>query len=101
MLPGFIQGYLITSNNHMATYLRAHWQPRLVSGLSRRDRQDCDYDAYLPDPLAGRPLLLAGDVAADVADAEAAVARLNAAAVALVHSEALARLLLRAEAVAS
>jgi hypothetical protein len=22
-------------------------------GMSRRDRQGCDYDAYVPDPLAG------------------------------------------------
>jgi Fic family protein len=40
-------------------------------------------------------------VAADVADAEAAIARLNAEARALVDTEALARILLRAEAVAS
>jgi Fic family protein len=44
---------------------------------------------------------LDGDVAADVADAERAITELNATAVALVDTEALARLLLRAEAVAS
>ncbi len=86
----------------MATLLRQHWQPDLsVAGLSRRDRQGCDYDAYLPDPLEGRAFALDGDVAADVADAEAAITRLNLEATALVDSEALARLLLRAEAVAS
>ena len=42
-----------------------------------------------------------GEIAADVTDAEAAVARLNAGAAALVDTEALARILLRAEAVAS
>ena len=42
-----------------------------------------------------------GDVAADVADAEAALVRLDATAGALADTEALARLLLRAEAVAS
>ena len=45
--------------------------------------------------------MLDGDVAADVADAEAAIRRLNESARALADTEALARLLLRAEAVAS
>jgi Fic family protein len=45
--------------------------------------------------------VLDGDVAADVADAEAALARLNTSAEALADTEALARLLLRAESVAS
>jgi len=65
------------------------------------DRASCDYDAYVPDPLVGRPVRLDGDVAADVADAEVAVARFDAKAVALADTEALARLLLRAESVAS
>jgi hypothetical protein len=50
-------------------------------GMGRRDRRGCDYDAYLPDPLAGRELSIPADVAADVADAEeAAVRALNDAA---------------------
>jgi Fic family protein len=49
----------------------------------------------------GRQFILNGDVAADIADAEAAITRLNATASALVDTEALARLLLRAECVAS
>ncbi len=49
----------------------------------------------------GRRITLAGQTAADVADAEAAVTRLNRDARTLIDSEALARLLLRAEAVAS
>ena len=80
--------------------MRKRWQSSL-DGLSRRDRQGCEYEAYIPDPLAERRVRLDGDVAADVADAEAAVLRLNASAVALVDTEALARLLLRAESVAS
>jgi Fic family protein len=55
----------------------------------------------VPDPLVGRQLRLDADVAADVADAEAAISRLNAEASALVDTEALARLLLRSESVAS
>ena len=70
-------------------------------GLTRRDRRPCDYAVYVPDRLAGRRFVLDGDVAADVADAEAALVRLDATAGALADTEALARLLLRAEAVAS
>lgn len=86
----------------MSELLNRHWQSQLAgSGVSRRDRRSCDYAAYLPDPLIGRRFVLEGDVAADVADAEAAIARLNAEATALVDTEALARILLRAESVAS
>jgi Fic family protein len=71
------------------------------TGLSRRDRAPCSYAAYVPDPLLDRRYVLDGGVAADVADAEAAITRLNLDARALVDTEALARILLRAEAVAS
>ena len=69
--------------------------------MSRRDQRGCEYESYLPDPLVGRTFRLDGDVAADIADAEAAIQRLNSNAAALVDTEALARLLLRAESVAS
>ncbi|MCW2572617.1 MAG: filamentation induced by cAMP protein Fic [Frankiales bacterium] len=85
----------------MAKLLKRHWSSDLASGMSRRDRRSCDYSAYLPDPLDGRVFALAGDVVADVTDAEAAIARLNAGAGVLTNSEAIARLLLRAESVAS
>ncbi len=86
----------------MSELLNRHWQSQITgSGVSRRDRRACDYAAYLPDPLVGRRFVLEGDVAADVADAEAAITRLNAEAMALVDTEALARILLRAESVAS
>lgn len=86
----------------MSKVLRRRWQSDLGdSGLPRRDRFPCDYEAYVPDHLIGRKITLDGDVAADVADAEAAITRLNAEARALVDTEALARILLRAEAVAS
>src|SRR5438067_658025 len=85
----------------MGKLLRQRWQSSLDGGLSRRDRQGCEYEAYLPDALADRQFRLDGDVAADVADAEAAIGRLNATATALADTEALARLLLRAESVAS
>lgn len=70
-------------------------------GRSRSDRQPCKYQVYIPDNLLGRQFLLDGPVAADVADAEAAIARFNTEASALVNTEALARILLRAESVAS
>jgi Fic family protein len=85
----------------MAKLLRLRWQSDLSRGLSRRDKQSCSYDAYLPDRLQDRQFRLDADVAADVADAEAAITRLNLQASALVDTEALARLLLRAESVAS
>lgn len=85
----------------MSKVLRRRWRSNLDAGLSRRDRQGCDYEAYVPDPLTGRRFRLDGDVAAEVADAERAITELNATATTLVDTEALARLLLRAESVAS
>jgi len=84
----------------MSRVIHRRW-PGNPDAPSRRGRGSCDYDAYVPDLLTGRHFTLDGDVAADVADAETAVARLNAQASALADTEALARLLLRAESVAS
>ncbi|MBI2238631.1 MAG: Fic family protein [Actinobacteria bacterium] len=85
----------------MATVIKSRWVSDLTVGLPRRDRRGCEYEAYLPDLLEGRSFLLDGAVAADVADAERAVQRLDSAAKTLISPEALARLLLRAESVAS
>ena len=85
----------------MSRVVKRQWIADPGPGLPRRGRQGCVYEAYVPDPLVGRPFNLNGDVAADIADAEGAIARLNATASALVDTEALARLLLRAECVAS
>ena len=71
------------------------------TGMTRRDRRPCTYEAYLPDQLQGRRFSIGGDVAAEVTRAETALARLDATGNALANSEALARLLLRAESVAS
>jgi len=84
----------------MAQLLRKSWEP-YFQGMTRRDRQGCSYDAYLPDPLAGWDLSLPGDLAADVADAETAIRTLNQAGTTHVSLEGLARFLLRAESVAS
>lgn len=85
----------------MASLIKLTWPPDMSSGLPRSVRRGCDYEAYLPDFLAGRRISLSGETAADVADAERAVERLNREASVLAESEAVARLLLRAEAVAS
>ena len=85
----------------MSKVAKRRWESTIASGLPRRDRASCDYEAYIPDRLVGRPVSLDGDIAADVADAERAMAQFDAGAKALVDTEALARLLLRAEAVAS
>ncbi len=84
----------------MAELIRNRWTPS-SEGMSRRDRQGCDYDAYLPDPLAGWGLTLPADLVADLADAEAAIRGLNASGTSHVSLEGLARFLLRAESVAS
>ena len=85
----------------MAKLVRRHWVSDQGSGLARRDRLSCDYEAYLPDSLVGRAVVLEGRVAADVSEAEASLARFAVELGALADSEALARLLLRAESVAS
>jgi Fic family protein len=81
--------------------VKLRWQPTPSSGLPRSARRGCDYEAYVPDELAGRSFALNSETAADIADAERAVERLNGEARGLANSEAIARLLLRAEAVAS
>ncbi len=84
----------------MASCLRRRWDAQF-QGASRRDRRGCAYDAYLADPLDGWELSIPADVAADIADAEAAVRSLNDAGTAHVSLEGLARFLLRAESVGS
>lgn len=85
----------------MATVVEKRWTSDMTSGLPRHDRRSCEYETYLPDLLEGRSFKLDGAVAADVADAERAIQRLDVEAATLIDTEALARLLLRAEAVAS
>ena len=84
----------------MARYEQHIWQGSL-SGQTRRDRTPCSYRAYIPDPLAGRPLSLPADLVADLADADRAVASLQDRGTGLANMESVARILLRAEAVGS
>src|SRR5580698_6685445 len=85
----------------VAKVVRRHWITEAEPGVARRDRRSCDYEAYVPDSLAGRKLLFEGSTAADIADAERAIAVMDTEASTLVDTEALARILLRAECVAS
>jgi Fic family protein len=85
----------------LAKVIRRHWAASFAPGIPRRERQPCEYEAYVPDRLVGRSFRIDGAVAADIVDAEAAINKLNQTAAALVDLEALARLLLRAESVAS
>ena len=84
----------------MARFEERVWEPDF-SAPTRRDRRPCRYSVYLPDLLTDRRFVFDGDVAADVADAEADLVRLNGAVDTLADTESLARLLLRAESVAS
>ena len=84
----------------MSRVVRRRWVSA-STGPSRQDSRSCEYEAYVPDLLVGRPFSFEGEVTADLTDAESAVARLNVEAASLVDTEALARILLRAESVAS
>ena len=84
----------------MAKLERRLWQTE-PSGMSRKDRQPCEYLVHIPDNLLHRSFSIEGGVSADVVDAESALVRFNTHASSLVNTEALARILLRAESVAS
>ena len=86
----------------MGRYEARIWQGSGVeSQLPRRHRKGGTYEVYIPDKLAGQEFSLGGPEAADVSDAERAVALLETSSSALADTEALARLLLRAESAAS
>jgi Fic family protein len=85
----------------LAYTVSALWAGSHAPGLPRAQRRSCRYEAYVPDPLAHRQVALPAELAADVSDAELAIQRLNSGGPVLASLEALARLLLRAEAVAS
>src|SRR5579884_199311 len=85
----------------MAKFDQRFWTPTTGTGLPRRDRQGGPYSVYIPDRLVNRTFSLGGEEAADIADAERAISDLDRTSIALANTEALARLLLRAESVAS
>ncbi len=86
----------------MGRLVKQSWTASIAGiGIPRRDAAGGRYFAYVPEDLVGQPFSLDGDVAADVEVAAISIARLDTRAVALTNTEALARLLLRAESVAS
>lgn len=78
-----------------------HRWPGHPDGFTRAERLGGSYELYFPDPLAGRDFDLSDEVLAALEDAAGDLGRLDATAAVLTNSEALARLLLRAEAVGS
>lgn len=85
----------------MGRYEERFWSGGLTSAAPRRDRRGGAYRAYIPDILRQTRFQFDADVAADIADAERAITAFDAASQSLADTEALARLLLRAESVAS
>jgi Fic family protein len=85
----------------MSYTVSALWELSVLEGTPRALRRPCRYEAYVPDQLSDVEVSLIEDVAGDVSDAERAIQRLNSGEPRLASLEAVARLLLRAEAVAS
>ncbi|GAA4684182.1 Fic family protein [Phytohabitans rumicis] len=84
----------------MGRWEEAAWAPDLAAPGGRRARQGFTYRAYIPDALDADGLMFSAATAADIADAEAAIAVADHGRH-LVAMETLARLLLRSESVAS
>jgi Fic family protein len=80
-------------------YVHQIWQADPAVYAPPRYRRACEYDAFIPEPVAGVDVALPGEVAGVVSDAEKAIADLNRAAGPELMP--LARLLLRTESIAS
>ncbi|MGZ3509342.1 MAG: Fic family protein [Vulcanimicrobiaceae bacterium] len=86
----------------MAEFKVERWMPDgNLTGFPRRDRQGGEYSVYIPDRLVRRPFMLRGQEAADLGEAERDVERFDLQATVLANTEALPRILLRAESVGS
>jgi Fic/DOC family N-terminal len=100
-----MNGYAVTVHMALAEERLARCEDRLwlgnPAGATRAERRPRRYRSYLPDRLLDQHLTLTSSLAADISDVERAVASLNHSHPGLVSLEALARLLLRAESVAS
>ncbi len=75
------------------------WQPRTDTLAPRRFRRPCDYAAFIPDAIGDADFHLPVDLAADLADAESALQRLQYPADRLL--DPLTHLLIRSESIAS
>lgn len=90
---------LVVKGNRMAGWEQAFWQADVAEGVPRRDRARGPYRRYVPDALAGYPLVVDPALAQTSADVERGIRALNGAG-----GDALAavsRFLLRSEAIAS
>lgn len=85
----------------MPKLLKRRWEADFSAFGGRRAKAGFPYEAYLPDLVADSELLLSGDIAAVLTEAESAVRELNAPSPRFHSLETLARQLLRAESVAS
>ena len=75
------------------------WPHDPTRDVPPRYRRGCEYDAFVPDPVAGLALDLPGGVAGAVSEAEKAISELNAEA--RPELAPVSRLLLRTESIAS
>ena len=80
-------------------YVHRVWKPRSDALAPRRFRRECDYSPFIPDPLGTAGLSLSSEKAADLADAETAITRLQVPDDRLL--DPLTHLLMRSEAIAS
>lgn len=80
-------------------HVREIWRADPAVYAPPRYRRACEYDAFIPNPIAEEEFSLSGVVAAVVSEAETAIANLNRTAAP--ELTPLARLLLRTESIAS
>lgn len=85
----------------MSRFVPGVWPGDPSLGNQRRLSRPCRYEAYVPDPLVDRPILLPPDVTEDLQTAEQSILDLNLRNPNVASLESVARLFLRAEAVAS
>jgi Fic family protein len=85
----------------MPRFVKKQWVTRESGITGKVTELSCDYEAYVPDLLAGRTFSFSGECMAAVTEAEAAIRGMTSTATVLDRTDGLARLLLRAEAQAS
>lgn len=84
----------------MAEARQLYWEPTQGRGLVSRDRRGGRYDAYLPDLLCTRPILIPAELSISAAAVERQILRLTDRPGAQ-NLEGISRFLLRSEAIAS
>lgn len=84
----------------VGTYLDRYWQPDGI-GMSKTERMGGTYYPFLPDAISDFDLKLTAEASTAISSAEHAIRQLNTSCSHLTDTEALARLILRSEALAS